>query len=358
MCAEQFISEITTGENLFSSGKTKKALEIFNEVIRKNPENIRALNNRGVTLNELHDYYGAIESFTKVIRIDGTNSDAIYNLISNYIAMPDWSNAEMTLEKYGHLMPPEDIRIIADKIEQMATFNAAKNNPIVYRILEMLQKKEFLKKKTEKISYTVNRDHIKRLQSFLNKIKNSTYPEPPSEPHISITKKMINYVNNKIQLRPGSKILDVGCGQGPALEIFLANGHSPIGITLNQEDLSVCKEKGYTVYEMDQSFLDFDDQEFDFIWCRHCIEHSIFPFFTLSELFRVLRSKGHLYIEVPAPDTVSRHQINKNHYSVMGKSMWAALITRAGFHLIEEVDISFEIPAGADTYYAFFQQKP
>ena len=109
---------------------------------------------------------------------------------------------------------------------------------------------------------------------------------------------------------------------------------------------------------MDQSFLDFDDETFHFIWCRHCIEHSIFPYFTLSELFRVLIPGAHLYIEVPAPDTNCKHQTNKNHYCVMGKSMWADLIIRTGFNLLEATDISFEVIAGPDTYYAFIQKKP
>ena len=109
---------------------------------------------------------------------------------------------------------------------------------------------------------------------------------------------------------------------------------------------------------MDQSFLEFDNDNFDFIWCRHCIEHSIFPYFTLSELYRVLRPEGYLYIEVPAPDTKCNHQTNPNHYSVLSKSMWIALIGRTGFKILDLVDLSFEVPAGKDQYWAFIQQKP
>jgi hypothetical protein len=75
------------------------------------------------------------------------------------------------------------------------------------------------------------------------------------------------------------------------------------------------------------------------------------------ELYRVVKQKGFLYVEVPAPDTSCQHQTNQNHYSVLGKSMWAELIKRTGFTLLETLDISFEVPAGPDTYWAFFQQK-
>ena len=199
---------------------------------------------------------------------------------------------------------------------------------------------------------------IHKLENFMQRIKQDMYPEPVSEPHLSITKRMLEYSFNKYPISENSKILDVGCGQGLALEIFRERGFNPIGISLGTEDISVCRENGYEVYEMDQSFLDFSDQEFDFIWCRHCLEHSIFPFFTLSELFRVLKQKGYLYIEVPAPGTSCKHQSNRNHYSVLGKEMWSELITRTGFTLLEVLDISFRVPAGQDQYWAFIEQRP
>jgi len=198
---------------------------------------------------------------------------------------------------------------------------------------------------------------VHRLEKFLIDISEETYPEPLSEPHLSTTKHMFDYVMSKYPIPLNSKILDVGCGQGLALELFEQTGLTPMGITLNSEDLAVCKEKGYQVYRMDQSFLDFGDEEFDFIWCRHCIEHSIFPYFTLSEFYRVLKPKSYLYIEVPAPDTDCKHQTNQNHYSVLGKSMWIELIKRTGFIVHDVLDISFQVPAGPDTYWAFIQEK-
>jgi SAM-dependent methyltransferase len=188
-------------------------------------------------------------------------------------------------------------------------------------------------------------------------IKGHTYPESPTGLHTSITQKMFDYFFNKYPLAPNSKILDVGCGQGVALQLFVQKGFHPIGITLNREDLNACSKKGYEVREMDQSFLEFDNEIFDLIWCRHCIEHSIFPYFTLYELNRVLKSKKYLYIEVPAPDTSCSHQTNPNHYSVLGKNMWGSLMTRAGFHVLEDIDISFKVQAGPDMYFAFILQK-
>ena len=204
----------------------------------------------------------------------------------------------------------------------------------------------------------LNQSKTQRFENLLERVRKETYPEPPSELHTTITINMIDEFLNKHSLSEDKRILDVGCGQGVALEYFESKGFSPIGITLNNEDLSICKQKGYEVYEMDQSFLDFNNEEFDLIWCRHCLEHSVFPYLTLIEFFRVLKHNGYLYIEVPAPDTSCNHQSNHNHYSVLNKSMWEELIRRTGFDILVINNIEFEVVAGADIYWAFTQQKP
>jgi|APSaa5957512535_1039671.scaffolds.fasta_scaffold00403_24 SAM-dependent methyltransferase len=199
---------------------------------------------------------------------------------------------------------------------------------------------------------------VQKLENFLEKIKKETYPEPLHDLHTNISKQSLGIFLEKYPLPEDAKVLDVGCGQGVALELFKSKGLRSTGITLNNEDYTVCKQKGFDVYEMDQSFLDFNDEEFDFIWCRHCLEHSIFPYFTLSELFRVLKSNGYIYIEVPAPDTPCNHQTNVNHYSVLGKSMWIELMKRSGFILLETMQIPLDLKIGKDYYWIFILQKP
>jgi ubiquinone/menaquinone biosynthesis C-methylase UbiE len=199
-------------------------------------------------------------------------------------------------------------------------------------------------------------DRYRRLDAFLEKLRGDIYPEPPSAVHTSITRQMFAELSKHYPQAPGARVLDVGCGQGVALEMFREAGLDPLGITLGP-DAEACRQKGLNVREMDFAFLDFPDEEFDLVWCRHAIEHSVFPFFTLAELHRVLKPGGVLYLEVPAPDTSCRHETNPNHYSVLGRSMWADLLRRAGFQAMQMVDVNFETGAGPDTYWAFIQQK-
>jgi SAM-dependent methyltransferase len=199
---------------------------------------------------------------------------------------------------------------------------------------------------------------LARLVTFIEKIESETYPEAPSFIHSEITGKVLDTILPKYDINPNARILDIGCGQGPALDIFRDKGyHSAVGITLNGEDVRICREKGHDVRKMDQSFLEFPDGSFDFIWARHVIEHSIFPYFTLNEFARVLAPGGMLYLEVPAPETSCHHETNLNHYSVFGRGAWFSLLGRCNFTVRDDVKFAFPTGMGPDEYWGFICSK-
>ncbi|GAB7025867.1 class I SAM-dependent methyltransferase [Geotalea toluenoxydans] len=196
-----------------------------------------------------------------------------------------------------------------------------------------------------------------RLHDFLKKLENDTYPELPTQLHTEITNQQLNNLLAKYPLQQGAAILDVGCGQGPALDIFREKGFAPLGITLNDEDIEACRKKGHQVTKMEQSFLDYLPETFDLIWARHVIEHSIFPHFTLAEFARVLKAGGLLYLEVPAPETACHHENNQNHYSILNRGMWVSLLGRNGLQLLEQVNFNFTTGLGPDEYWGFICKK-
>lgn len=195
---------------------------------------------------------------------------------------------------------------------------------------------------------------LSRLVNFIDKTEQETYPETPSFIHNEITGKTLESIFSRYPLTEDTKVLDIGCGQGPALKIFQEKGiRNAIGITLNDEDVQACRVKGFDVRKMDQSFLEFPDGTFDFVWARHVIEHSLFPYFTLSEYARVMHPGSMLYLEVPAPETSCRHETNPNHYSVFSKNAWNSLLQRSGFTVLEEVKFSFPTGMGPDEYWGY-----
>ncbi len=202
----------------------------------------------------------------------------------------------------------------------------------------------------------IQRD-ISKLGHFLDRLAEDVYPEMPSLLHSEITLNALQKLEEFFPLREGMKVLDVGCGQGPALEYFRNRHTDYLGVTLGEEDIAACRAKGYRVEKMDQSFLEVADNSQDLVWARHVIEHSIFPLYTLCEFNRVLHPGGILYLEIPAPETACHHERNPNHYSVLPKGSWRSLLERSGFRILCDADYSFEVPAGPDVYWGFFCRK-
>lgn len=195
-----------------------------------------------------------------------------------------------------------------------------------------------------------------RLADFLERARRDVYAEPPTTLHADISKRMLEYVTKNYNLRPGARVLDVGCGQGGTLELLRAAGMDATGIALG-EDVAVCRQRGLDVLEMDLSFLDFPDASFDLVWCRHALEHTIFPYFVLSELARITKPGGLLYVEVPSPGSICDHEANPNHYSVLGKRMWHVLMHRVGFVGTDTQEIHVDLVAGPDLYWAFIRTR-
>lgn len=196
-----------------------------------------------------------------------------------------------------------------------------------------------------------------RLYSFLlQRAEADVYPEPPFPIHSQITEQMAPpFVAT---LPSNAQILDIGCGQGGALQLFATLGCRAVGIGIGETDLDACRAKNLEVFKMDQNELSFPENYFDGVWARHVLEHSLAPLFTLTEIARVLRPNGRLYAEMPAPNTSSCHELNGNHYSVFGSEAWAQLLFKAGFGDIKMASIPLKLDDGGDDeYYSFTATK-
>ncbi len=94
-----------------------------------------------------------------------------------------------------------------------------------------------------------------------------------------------------------NKILDIGCGQGPFLDLFPKRS---VGLDMNMKSLLQARQKS-PVVRGDAVSLPFKDECFDGILCSHLIEH-LEPYGAynlLYEIGRILKRDGILILRGP-----------------------------------------------------------
>lgn len=172
--------------------------------------------------------------------------------------------------------------------------------------------------------------------------------EGDSEFHKQLTKQVVETYIDPIELPKDANILDLGCGPGYFLDEMKQRGYTNlVGVTLSSGDIENCENKGHTIKKYDLSFLPqkdgYYDESVDFIFIRQALEHSPYPIFSLMEYNRILKQGSKIYIEVPAPDCDRKHEMNLNHYSILGHNQLAALLLRAGFTIDKFNNLEFDL---------------
>lgn len=105
-------------------------------------------------------------------------------------------------------------------------------------------------------------------------------------------------IDRLLPLRPGQRVLEVGCGQGHLTARLAERGIDVVGIDANPKAPEVAGSD--RVRHMRAEDLDFDDAEFDAIVSVHAIEHIPPLEKAASEMARVLKSGGQALFIYPA----------------------------------------------------------
>lgn len=181
-------------------------------------------------------------------------------------------------------------------------------------------------------------------KKFYNVVVSEVYHEPDSFLTTDVVDKMLpgflSVIGEKNKDMP---ILDLGCGSGYALEKMREAGYTNCeGLTLNDDDIRIVKEKGFNVHKLDFNFTGWKDK-WKAIWMRHVLEHSPFPLYTIFQLNKMMQIGGVLYVEMPTPAGVRNLEHWPNHYSIMGSPMYKSLFERAGFRLVQNNTISISL---------------
>jgi len=118
---------------------------------------------------------------------------------------------------------------------------------------------------------------------------------------------------SKINLKPGVRVLDAGCGNGRHLcEAFKHPGVQVVGLDMKGEDVTKARnmmrllekegeggEGGWGIFTGDITKLPFSDQAFDVVICSEVLEHIPDEAEAIREITRVLKPGEILAVSVP-----------------------------------------------------------
>lgn len=98
--------------------------------------------------------------------------------------------------------------------------------------------------------------------------------------------------NIKQWIRPGSRVLDLGCGDGTLLCMLRDElGVTGYGLEIEPDNIIQCIRRGINVIQrdLDSGLSDFDEQSFDYVVMTQTLQAVHFPERLLTEMLRVGR---------------------------------------------------------------------
>ena len=105
------------------------------------------------------------------------------------------------------------------------------------------------------------------------------------------------------EVRPGDRVLDIGCGTGEFTAALARAGARPIGVEVAQAavERAAARHQGidFRLVPIDGP-LPFEDNSFELVWAGEVIEHVADTGGWLSEVRRVLVPGGRLLVSTPS----------------------------------------------------------
>jgi|SRR6185312_3673271 len=97
----------------------------------------------------------------------------------------------------------------------------------------------------------------------------------------------------------------------------------------------------------------FKDEEYDFIYASHVLEHLDKPFVVMTELHRILKKGGKLQVKVPHFSRGFTHSEHKAGFDVTFPYYFNPNFTKSGYY-----GVNFELEKMELHYFAFFHLLP
>jgi len=145
----------------------------------------------------------------------------------------------------------------------------------------------------------------------------------------------LDKIDRLLDLEPGDRVLEVGCGAGHLVKRLAERGIDIVGIDVNPNAAEIAGTD--RVIEMAAESLDFPDDEFDAIVSVHAIEHIPELEAAVVEMARVLKPGGSALYIYPAepimglyaiPTSIILHGTPFKAREVHCQKLWPAKLAR------------------------------
>lgn len=120
-------------------------------------------------------------------------------------------------------------------------------------------------------------------------------------------------------------ILDIGCGAGDNARILYNRGHTVDGITLSEEEASLCESfmRKVWVHNVEQGLPKDGRVLYDYILCSHVLEHIVYPKMLLKDIHAKLKPGGKLIVALPnIMHYQSRIELLKGNFNYDETGIW------------------------------------
>lgn len=112
----------------------------------------------------------------------------------------------------------------------------------------------------------------------------------------------INYVLDEVRCERGTRVLEIGCGNGRLLDEARLRGARAVGITISPEQVALCQERGLDVRLLDYRGLNSEYfGQFDAVVANGPIEHFVHPADAMAgrtdSIYRAMFEKFHAAID-------------------------------------------------------------
>jgi len=144
--------------------------------------------------------------------------------------------------------------------------------------------------------------------------------------------------------KPGSKLLDVGCGNGEFLTLARSAGWDVVGLDFDPSAVKVARSRGLDVRQGSVEALDPAKESFDGVTLSHVIEHVHDPLAVLHQCHALLKPGGWIWIETPNIESLGHQRYRSDwrglepprHLVLFSRDALVQALEQADFHAIAD----------------------